>query len=163
MPVATEESDRFEREALVKRAQGDLGCADVTIDKRNDTNVMRARGCSKHAVYLRSYRDAATDERMAVVEFADVSRIEPGSPEAKRDPVLSALVEIQVQAATDLQCPRADVFPEVISTHGAAFPAAEGCDKRATYLPPTPESSELRLMAVAPARGAPTGFVPWTP
>ncbi len=163
VPVPAEHAEHMEREAFVRRAQADLGCAALAVEKRPGSHLVRATGCSKRAVYARVYRDAPDDERTALVDFQDLSRLEPGSADLQRDAQLSALVEIQVQASMDLQCPRGEIVPEVISTHGAALPVAEGCDKRATYLPPTPEASELRVMALTPARGVPTGFVPWTP
>jgi hypothetical protein len=139
IPVQSEESDRYERAAFIKRAQADLGCTEVVAERRKDGNILRASGCSK-----RSRPDAA-------------------SVDATRDPELAILVEIVARASQDLDCPRNEIVPELATWREETLAVAEGCDKRATYLPRSSSSDEVRLMAVVPARGAPTGFVTWGP
>jgi hypothetical protein len=163
IPVQSEESARYELGSFIKRAQADLGCADVVIEKRKDGNILRASGCSKRGVYARVLRNEPYDERTAVVAFELLSRPDTTSVGAARDPELAMLVEIVARGSQDLDCPRSEIVPELASWRGETLAVAEGCDKRATYLPRSSSSDELRLMAVVPARGAPTGFVTWGP
>jgi hypothetical protein len=163
IPVQSEESERYERAAFIKRAQADLRCAEVVAERRKDGNILRASGCSKRDVYARVLRNEPDDERTAVVAFELLSRPDATSVDAARDPELARLVEIVARASQDLDCPRNEIVPELVSWRGETLAVAEGCDKRATYLPRSSSSDEVRLMAVVPARGAPTGFVTWGP
>jgi hypothetical protein len=48
---------------------------------------------------------------------------------------VEALVRLNVQGSKDLGCPRAEVFPEMVSTGRFGHtPIAEGCHQRASYL-----------------------------
>ena len=163
VPVPSEESDRYLRAAFIKRALTDLGCADVLVERRKEGNILRASGCSKRAVYAMVFRNEPYDERTAVVDFETLSPPEVTSAEARRAPELAGLVEIVVRASQDLECPRNEIVPELLTWRGETLAVAEGCDKRATYLPRSSSSDEVRLMAVVPAPGAPTGLVTWGP
>ncbi len=163
VPVPSEESDRYLRAAFIKRALTDLGCADVLVERKKEGNILRASGCSKRAVYAMVFRNEPYDERTAVVDFETLSPPEVTSGEARRAPELAGLVEIVVHASQDLECPRSEIVPELLTWRGETLAVAEGCDKRATYLPRSSSSDEVRLMSVVPAPGAPTGLVTWGP
>jgi hypothetical protein len=157
--------------ALKDRAGRDFQCAPdkIAIERGSERCAARVAGCGKRDVYLRVHRTdwtfaahgyeglrALLTTLIFVPITSDLSNAKTEltqiGPKDSREPYYYScfrglqessdlLQKLNERAALDLECPRAEVYPEIV---GRGTPVAEGCGKRATYLGGLP----LRLSSI---------------
>ena len=146
---------------MSRKAAAQMGCSEVSILR--DGRVLRAVGCSKQVLYLRLVRHVRDNSGYfgATLDFIDLAAAPADLPalQAQDQDEPRALVALNVQGARDLECPRPLVVPVMITLgHGAYAPVAEGCGRRATYVPGR-LTDVLRYAGRVDAPEA--GFAPW--
>jgi hypothetical protein len=178
-PALVPESAAYTSEitAIRNRALADLNCADITIDQSNVSdgrangdhggpNVFRAHGCGSQRLYLREARYSYQAEVGAYrVTIIDLTRTHPAAlPKSDELLFVRSAIALNAQAATDLQCPRDQVVPQLRNLgRGAYVPVAVGCGRRATYVPVYGGAlMQFDLASRVDAPGAPS-FVAWPP
>ena len=171
VPDLRDEVDHFQSGqaqsiSLARQAGVELGCDAVAIQRKATSDVFRAVGCSKQRIYLRKIvvTDTTYGTNSAVyhetLTWHEIGSLSPEAVIDRDQPVLSALVRLNAQGSKDLQCPRAEVAPELQSLgHGVYAPIAEGCGRRASYAPG--DMNLFRLTSKVDAPDAPSGFVTW--
>jgi hypothetical protein len=140
-----------------------MGCPAVSIARQG--KVLRAAGCSKQVLYLRLVHDVPDRGRYfgATLDFVDLAAASTDLPalQAQDQSEPRALVGLSIQGAKDLDCPRSLVVPELLSLgRGAYAPVAEGCGRRATYVPGR-WTDALRFAGRVDAPDASNRFAPW--
>lgn len=123
------------RELLLRGTQ-DLACPQdqITIDVVWDKIAWHhggptfpvAEGCGRRAIY-----DRHPIERLCDPSFVNITQLPEGTPATLPD----AESALRVRAAVDLQCPAGAVAVRIDEGEHHRWPVAEGCAKRAVYLP----------------------------
>jgi hypothetical protein len=162
-PMPYQESAAAQLAGLSRQAAAQMGCSGVSIARKG--KILRAEGCSKQVLYVRVVRDVRDDRGYfgATLDFIDLAAASTDLPalHAQDQSEARALVGLSTQGAVDLDCPRREVVPEMVSLgHGAYAPVAEGCGRRATYVPGR-LTDALRFAGRVDAPGAGNGFTPW--
>jgi hypothetical protein len=149
------------RQALMQQASKELECPHITISVHAD--VLRASGCSKHAIYTQVNADMGEVETVAFVNLGTATFGTLGLYD-------QALVTINEEASKDLGCDRNEVVPELVSLgsrSGLYEPIAMGCGRRATYVPIPIDTGArhepLRLASRIDSPESAADFGPWTP
>jgi hypothetical protein len=167
-----------ELNAVGKRAEADLACTDITVEQSDvfdgrpngdygGRNVFRARGCGRQRLYLRDtrLRYQADEGSSYGVELFDLSHGDAAALPASDDTrYVRSVMALNAQAAIDLKCPRDEVVPQLRNLgRGAYVPFADGCGRRATYVPMYGGAAlQFELASLVDVPGAPS-FVSWPP
>ncbi len=159
--------------SLSRTAAAALRCEELSVERKAKSEIFRARGCGRQILYVRllkihqktyTYGFSNGVVYHETLDWVPLAALSPDSGLAPDSPIastLAALVRLNMEAAKDLECPRTDVVPELASVgRGGTMPIAEGCGRRAMYLP-TGDASALRFAGRVDAPDAPTGFVRW--
>jgi hypothetical protein len=159
------ESAGAQLSSLLQQAAKDLSCPEVSVSQsRTSAKVVRVIGCAKEALYLRVFEPLGFEvysRPVYALSFVDLGTATPSLPALARHDTLRMLAIVNERGAADLECPRSRVVPEVTSLgRGIYVAVAEGCGRRATYVP-APMSDPLRLAGKVDAPEAATSFVPW--
>jgi hypothetical protein len=146
--VSYEQLDELRARAAHDHAAEALACPTVTTTAI--ANFFLATGCDRRVLYL------ATKCRHADMQAELVFEPVSGEPleatacvGAGFESELHEVTALNEQGARDLDCPRADVIASFAyaGPKASPIPVAEGCGRRATYLP-----GSIRLASVVPIR-----------
>jgi hypothetical protein len=156
--VDYDEYRRSRAAAVRAQAERDFRCDALRIDAESDP-VYVAHGCGRDVVYVEALcvRTVGTGLTVRYVPISEAV----SDPDAYggrfctgRDVIEEAarFVALNEAGARDLACRRDSVVATFVSNgHGRPIPLAEGCAKRATYLPSDPP---YRLSSVVVASDA---------
>jgi hypothetical protein len=129
----------------------ELACEEVSVEEYVRGDVVRVSGCGRRTLWVRAVCDplwirsgecgGLEHSGGAIVSVADVRYVPlgHGTPDGVRPQRFATLVEVNIQAAKDLDCPRDEVVPYMLN-QSSAFKhglkhlwRAEGCGRIARY------------------------------
>lgn len=141
--VDTDDIGTARNDAVREQGMADLQCGDVTVTPEPTPDLfasgpLTATGCGKTELYEEVVCGSSWRYIPVTRPIADPNRYAGADANCTGSSVvaLAKYPPISVDGARDLACPREKVIPKRIYTGPHVYTAvAEGCGKRATYLP----------------------------